>query len=211
MKTSTMFLILLLAVSAHAADRPNIVFILADDLGYGDVGCYNPESKVPTPNLDKLAASGVLFRQAIAAIPETGPSVSTILTGLHPHRHGARRADTGRIQPTSNAASRDASALECSRSCGSRHSSSRGCGQTNPRRWCPTGSPHRPLPARRGPRSLPSRPDAPTGNGGSPRRSARWAATIARPAPTASTVPRPLSLPSSLSWSRCRGFGPLYA
>ncbi|MCC2671029.1 MAG: atsA 36, partial [Armatimonadetes bacterium] len=38
-----------------AADRPNIVLILADDMGYGDPGCYNPESKIPTPNIDRLA------------------------------------------------------------------------------------------------------------------------------------------------------------
>jgi len=43
---------------------PNIVFILADDLGYGDVGCYNPEAKAPTPNLDRLAKEGLLFADA---------------------------------------------------------------------------------------------------------------------------------------------------
>jgi len=37
---------------------PNVVFILADDLGYGDVACYNPESKIPTANIDRLAATG---------------------------------------------------------------------------------------------------------------------------------------------------------
>ena len=43
---------------------PNIVFILADDLGYGDVGCYNPDSKIPTPNLDRLAREGMRFTDA---------------------------------------------------------------------------------------------------------------------------------------------------
>ena len=38
--------------------QPNIIFIMADDMGYGDVGCYNPESKIPTPNMDRLAAGG---------------------------------------------------------------------------------------------------------------------------------------------------------
>ena len=49
---------------SHAAQRPNIVLILADDLGYGDVGCYNPDSKVHTPHLDKLVSEGMLFSRA---------------------------------------------------------------------------------------------------------------------------------------------------
>ena len=50
---------------AQQADRlPNILFILADDLGYGDVACYNPESRIPTPILDKLAADGMRFTDA---------------------------------------------------------------------------------------------------------------------------------------------------
>ena len=48
------------SASKTAADRPNIIFIMADDMGYGDLGCYNKESKIPTPNMDKLAAEGVL-------------------------------------------------------------------------------------------------------------------------------------------------------
>ena len=43
---------------------PNIVFIMADDMGYGDVGCYNPDSKIPTPNMDKLAEEGIRFTDA---------------------------------------------------------------------------------------------------------------------------------------------------
>ena len=44
--------------------RPNILFIMADDMGYGDVGCYNPQSKIPTPNMDRLAREGVRFSDA---------------------------------------------------------------------------------------------------------------------------------------------------
>ncbi|MCF6284464.1 MAG: sulfatase-like hydrolase/transferase, partial [Candidatus Hydrogenedentes bacterium] len=49
---------------ADEAARPNIVYILADDLGYGDVGCYNAESKIPTPNIDRLATQGMRFTDA---------------------------------------------------------------------------------------------------------------------------------------------------
>ncbi len=52
------------ASPALVAEQPNILCILADDLGYGDVGCYNPESKIPTPNLDKLARQGIRFTDA---------------------------------------------------------------------------------------------------------------------------------------------------
>jgi len=53
--------------AADAADKPNIVYILADDLGYGDVGCYNTDTKIPTPNIDRLAAEGVRFTDAHSA------------------------------------------------------------------------------------------------------------------------------------------------
>jgi hypothetical protein len=54
--TLTLLTSLLLAgASAWAENRPDIVFILADDLGYGDLGCYNQDSRIPTPHLDRLA------------------------------------------------------------------------------------------------------------------------------------------------------------
>ena len=56
--------IFLTAISVFSAEKPSILVILADDLGYGDVGCYNPESKVPTPNLDRMAREGMLFTDA---------------------------------------------------------------------------------------------------------------------------------------------------
>ena len=53
-KLASLLLAGALPLSATTADRPNIIYILADDLGYGDLGCYNSRSKIPTPNLDKL-------------------------------------------------------------------------------------------------------------------------------------------------------------
>ena len=62
-------------------EPPNIVVILADDLGYGDVGCYNPESKVPTPNIDRLAAEGMRFTDSHAPSTVCTPSRYSLLTG----------------------------------------------------------------------------------------------------------------------------------
>jgi arylsulfatase A len=62
---------------------PNIVLILADDLGYGDVHCYNPESKIPTPNLDRLADEGMRFADAHASDAVCTPSRYSLLTGRY--------------------------------------------------------------------------------------------------------------------------------
>jgi len=74
------------ADAASAADgprkRPNIVFILADDLGYGDLGCYG-QKRFRTPNLDRLAAEGVRFTQHYAGSTVCAPSRFTVMTGLH--------------------------------------------------------------------------------------------------------------------------------
>ncbi len=64
-------------------DRPNILYILADDLGYGDLGCYNPESKIPTPTLDRLAAEGMRFTDAHAPDAVCTPSRYGLLTGRY--------------------------------------------------------------------------------------------------------------------------------
>jgi len=63
--------------------RPNIVFILADDLGYGDVACLNPRCKIPTPNRDRLAAQGMVFTDAHASSAVCSPSRYGILTGRY--------------------------------------------------------------------------------------------------------------------------------
>ncbi len=70
---------------------PNFVFILADDLGYGDLGCYGQE-QIRTPNLDRLAAEGMKFTQAYAGNTVCAPSRCTLMTGLH-SGHGRVRSN----------------------------------------------------------------------------------------------------------------------
>lgn len=84
-----------LAAVATAADRPNILFIYADDLGYGDVGCYNPQSKVPTPHLDRLAADGIRFTDAHSPSTVCTPSRYGVMTGRMPFRLNYRGVFTG--------------------------------------------------------------------------------------------------------------------
>ena len=77
---------------------PNIVFILGDDLGYGDLGCYGQE-KILTPNLDRLAGEGLRFTQCYAGGPVCAPSRSVLMSGLH-GGHAPIRANAG-TQPLS--------------------------------------------------------------------------------------------------------------
>jgi arylsulfatase A len=72
-----------LSLSAQQRAYPNIVYILADDLGYGDVGCFNPESKISTPNLDRLASEGIRFIDAHSPSSVCTPTRYGILTGRY--------------------------------------------------------------------------------------------------------------------------------
>jgi arylsulfatase A len=79
-----LLVLILLCVSAHAADRkPNILFLIADDLGYGDIGAYG-QKKIRTPNLDRLAAEGVRFTQHYSGNAVCAPSRCVLMTGKHP-------------------------------------------------------------------------------------------------------------------------------
>ena len=78
----------------HAAKLPNIVLILADDMGYGDLGCYgHPAAK--TPNIDRLAREGVLFTQHYANGPECSPTRTALLTGRYQQRVGGLECAIG--------------------------------------------------------------------------------------------------------------------
>jgi arylsulfatase A len=80
------------------ASKPNIIFILADDLGTGNVSCYGADN-FKTPNIDKLASTGMRFTHGYTA-PLCGPSRSLILTGRYPFRTGTTNQDkVGELKP----------------------------------------------------------------------------------------------------------------
>ena len=81
-KATVLFLCCLLSLTAFVQSRPNIVFILADDMGYGDLSCYG-QKRIETPHIDQLAAGGIRFTQFYAGTSVCAPSRSALLTGLH--------------------------------------------------------------------------------------------------------------------------------
>ncbi len=83
------------APAASQAPPPNIVYILADDLGYGDVKCLNPRGKIATPNLDRLAASGMTFTDAHSSSSVCTPTRYSILTGRYNWRSRLQSGELG--------------------------------------------------------------------------------------------------------------------
>ena len=79
------------AACSFAADKPNVIFILADDLGYGDVPAFNPESKISMPNIDRLAKEGMRFTDAHAPGSICVPTRYGLLTGRYPFRTWSRK------------------------------------------------------------------------------------------------------------------------
>lgn len=84
-------------MSAKTQRKPNIIFILADDLSYGDMSCFG-QKKFSTPNIDRMAKEGVVFSHAYAAAPWCAPSRTGLLTGLDCRHHAPFSND--RFQPT---------------------------------------------------------------------------------------------------------------
>jgi arylsulfatase A-like enzyme len=70
------------SIKAESSNRLNVVFILADDLGWGELGCYGQE-KIPTPNIDRLASQGMRFTQHYSGAPVCAPSRCVLMTGKH--------------------------------------------------------------------------------------------------------------------------------
>lgn len=80
------------------ATKPNIILIMADDLGYGDVG-FNGNKKIITPHLDEMAVAGLKFTNFYAAAPLCTPTRASVLTGRSPFRQGIFAAHTGAMRP----------------------------------------------------------------------------------------------------------------
>ncbi|WP_443939272.1 arylsulfatase [Pedobacter sp. MW01-1-1] len=103
MKTLTKYLAIAFfcgtsAVQAQTKKKPNIIFILADDLGYGNVQSFNPRSKIPTPNIDQLGNEGIKFTRFYAGSTVCAPSRCSLITGLstgHSFIRGNAKAKDG--------------------------------------------------------------------------------------------------------------------
>ncbi|MFK7846526.1 MAG: arylsulfatase [Rhodothermales bacterium] len=81
------------------AERPNVVIILADDMGYGDPGAYNPDSKIPTPHMDRLAAEGMRFTDAHSPSGVCTPTRYGLLTGRYSWRTHMKKGVTRGYSP----------------------------------------------------------------------------------------------------------------
>ncbi|MCH2059330.1 MAG: arylsulfatase [Verrucomicrobiales bacterium] len=89
----------LIAAASVYADTPNIIFIMADDLGYGDVSCYNPDSKIPPPNMDRLASQGRRFTDAHSPSGVCTPTRYGVLTGRYAWRSRLKSGVLGGYSP----------------------------------------------------------------------------------------------------------------
>jgi arylsulfatase A-like enzyme len=91
----------LLSGSGMAVERPNLIWIMADDLGYGDLGCFG-QKVITTPNLDRMAREGMKFTHFFAGATVCAPSRSVLMTGLH-HGHTRVRGNAGKTNPAAQA------------------------------------------------------------------------------------------------------------
>ena len=89
----------LVSAAAFAADKPNIIFILCDDLGYGDVKCLNPEGKIATPHMDAVAARGMRFTDAHSSSAVCSPTRYGVMTGRYNWRTKLQSSVLGGLSP----------------------------------------------------------------------------------------------------------------
>jgi len=88
----------LVSITTQAADKPNVILIMCDDLGWGDVG-FNGNKIIRTPHLDAMAKAGLKFNRFYAAAPVCSPTRGSCITGRHPYRYGIPFANSGHMKP----------------------------------------------------------------------------------------------------------------
>ncbi len=107
MRTTFLLIALLCHSMTHAAEKPNIIFVLCDDLGYGDLQCLNPQSgKIPTPAADKLAAAGMIFTDAHSGSSVCTPTRYGLMTGRYSWRTSLQSGVVQGYEPNLIAAGR---------------------------------------------------------------------------------------------------------
>jgi len=89
MKSIAALAVLLVSPASAAADRPNVLFIYGDDVGWGDIGVQG-SLMIPTPHIDNLAAGGLRFTDGHSTAATCSPSRFSLFTGIHAFRHGVR-------------------------------------------------------------------------------------------------------------------------
>ena len=98
MTARLLFSLLLAGVLCARAANPNVILVMADDLGWGDVG-FNGNEVIQTPHLDAMAANGLTFSRFYSAGPVCSPTRGSCLTGRHPFRYGVVHANAGHLKP----------------------------------------------------------------------------------------------------------------
>lgn len=96
---TTLLCLALAPAFSQAADRPNMIFILCDDLGYGDVKCLNPEGKIATPHMDRLAREGMTFTDAHSGSSVCTPTRYGVVTGRYAWRSKLQSSVLGGLSP----------------------------------------------------------------------------------------------------------------
>ncbi|MFT7029298.1 MAG: arylsulfatase A-like enzyme, partial [Marinoscillum sp.] len=86
-KTLLLVSLFVIVFCANSHEKPNVIIILADDLGYADVG-FNGSEEIPTPNIDRIANEGVMFTNGYVTYSVCGPSRAGLITGRYQNRFG---------------------------------------------------------------------------------------------------------------------------
>jgi arylsulfatase A-like enzyme len=97
--TFTIFSFLVAAFTLRAADKPNFIYILCDDLGYGDVKCLNPNGKIATPHMDAIASRGMMFTDAHSSSAVCSPTRYGVITGRYNWRSRLQSGVLGGLSP----------------------------------------------------------------------------------------------------------------